>query len=161
LIDLRNPDIKVPHNGRAICPMNRTVKVALLGAKQGALTDHVIEWGGRAVKSVKRGLKRAAKLAAIDVVSPHMLRHSAAVHMAEAGISMEEIARYLGHSDVNLTRRVYVRFSPTYLCNAAAVLEYDDLAHSCQRELRKSPLSVIDFMVGAAGIEPATPTMST
>lgn len=62
----------------------------------------MIEWGGRPVKSVKRGLKRAAKLAAIDVVSPHMLRHSAAVHMAGAGISMEEIAQYLEVRLINL-----------------------------------------------------------
>jgi len=31
-------------------------------------------------------------------VSPHVLRHTAAVHTAEAGISMDEIAQYLGHS---------------------------------------------------------------
>ncbi len=54
-----------------------------------------------------------------------MLRHSAAVHMAEAGIDMEEIAQYLGHNDVNVTRRVYARFSPNYLKNAASALEYD------------------------------------
>ena len=33
-------------------------------------------------------------------VSPHLFRHSAAVHMAEAGIDMDTIAQYLGHEDV-------------------------------------------------------------
>lgn len=34
-IDLRNPEIRTPHKGRAIVPMNRTVKAALLEAKEG------------------------------------------------------------------------------------------------------------------------------
>lgn len=125
LIDLRNPEIKTPHKGRAIVPMNRTVRAALEEAQRGALTDHVIEWSGAPVKSVKRSLAASSKRALLQRVSPHMLRHSAAVHMAEAGIDMEEIAQYLGHNDVNVTRRVYARFSPNYLKNAAAALEYD------------------------------------
>lgn len=125
LIDLRNPQITTPHKGRAIVPMNRTVRAALERAKPGAMTDHVIEWAGEPVASVKRALAASARRANLGNVSPHMLRHSAAVHMAEAGVSMEEIAQYLGHSDVNVTRRVYARFSPTFLQNAAAALEYD------------------------------------
>jgi integrase len=85
LIDLRNPAITTPHKGRAIVPMNRTVKAALLEAKAGALSDFVIEWAGKKIAAVKRGLKAAAKRADAGHVSPHMLRHSAAVHMAEAG----------------------------------------------------------------------------
>ena len=52
-------------------------------------------------------------------VSPHILRHSAAVHMAEKGRSMEELQRFLGHSDINVTRKIYARFSPSYLKEAA------------------------------------------
>jgi integrase len=126
-IDLRNPAITVPHKGRAIVPMTRTVKAALLSARQGAMSEYVIEWAGKKVASVKRGLRFAAQRAGVGHVSPHMLRHSAAVHMAEDGVPMEEIAQYLGHSDVNITRKVYARFSPDYLRKAASALEYDDL----------------------------------
>jgi integrase len=126
LIDLRNPTITTPHKGRAIVPMNRTVKAALVEARNGALSDDVIEWAGDRVRSVKNGLRSAATRAGIAHVSPHILRHWAAVHMAEVGIPMEEIAQYLGHSDVNVTRQVYARFSPDYLRGAAAVLEYDE-----------------------------------
>jgi integrase len=140
-IDLRNPTLTTPHKGRAIVPMNRTVKAALLEAREGSLTDHVIEWGGEPVKSVKRGLAFAAMKAGLGKVSPHLLRHSAAVHMAEAGVPMEEIAQYLGHSDVGVTRRTYARFSPDYLKGAASALEYDDLGSMNQRELRKRVLS--------------------
>jgi integrase len=137
-IDLRNPEITMPHKGRAIVPMNRAVKAALLEAKAGALSPFVVEWAGGKVGSVKRGLRAIAKRAGVGHVSPHMLRHSAAVHMAEAGIAMEEIAQFLGHSDVNVTRRVYARFSPDYLRGAADVLVYDDLGSTNQRTPRLS-----------------------
>ena len=61
-------------------------------------------------------------------MSPHMLRHSVAVHMAEAGIDLWEISRYLGHSNVKVTQQVYARLSPEHLRKAAGALEYDDLA---------------------------------
>ena len=126
-IDLRNPAIRTPHKGRAIVPMNRTVRAALVEAKRGALTGSVVEWAGAPVVSVKRGLATAAARAGLAGVSPHVLRHSAAVHMVEAGIRMEEVAQYLGHRNVEVTRRIYARFSPEHLREAAAVLEYDDL----------------------------------
>jgi integrase len=59
-------------------------------------------------------------------VTPHMLRHSAAVHMAEDDVSMEQISQFLGHSSVEITRRIYARFSPSYLKKAAGALEFDD-----------------------------------
>jgi len=43
--------------------------------------------------------------------------------MAEAGISMSEIAQYLGHSDSTITERVYAKYSPEYLKTAASALE--------------------------------------
>lgn len=126
-IDLRNPDIRTPHKGRAVTPMTRQARAMLRDAQAGALSEHVIEYGGKAIGSVKKGLAAAAARAGIGKVTPHMLRHTAAVHMAEAGIPMEEIASYLGHSHVGVTRGVYARFSPDHLAGAAEVLNYDDL----------------------------------
>lgn len=133
VIDLRNPEITTPHKGRAIVPMNRTVRAALVEARQGALAPTVIEWAGRPVLSVKRGLAATAARAGLKGVSPHILRHSAAVHMAEAGIDMEEIAQFLGHSNVMVTRNVYARFSPNHLRTAAAALEFDDIGSLNQK----------------------------
>jgi len=56
-------------------------------------------------------------------VTPHTLRHTAAVWLAEAGTPMPEIATYLGHSDSRITERVYARFSPGYLRKASKALE--------------------------------------
>ncbi|WP_420961147.1 tyrosine-type recombinase/integrase [Brucella sp. IR073] len=123
LIYLRNPDDKTRRKGRAVVPINATLLTVLREAKQGALTDYVIEWAGQPVKSLKRSIATAAKDAGVENVSAHVFRHTAAVWMAEAGVPMEEISQYLGHSNVEITRRVYARYSPDYLRGAASALE--------------------------------------
>lgn len=123
LIYLGEPDALRSRKGRAIVPMTNTVRAALLEAKAGALSDHVIEWAGGPVKSVRTALSKAAKRAGLAGVTPHVLRHSAAVWMAEDGVPMGEIAAYLGHADSSITERVYARFSPSHLRRAAGSLE--------------------------------------
>jgi len=88
------------------------------------VTDYVIEYGGRRVNSVKRAFKAAAARAGLpSETSPHVLRHSAAVHMAESGISMAEIAQFLSHTTEKVTFATYARYSPDYLRRAASALE--------------------------------------
>lgn len=123
LIYLRDPEDKTRRKGRAVVPINSSLLSVLLETKSGALTNHVIEWAGEPVKSLKRGIATAANAAGIEGVSAHVFRHTAAVWMAEAGVPMEEIAQYLGHSSSEITRRVYARYSPDYLRRAASVLE--------------------------------------
>lgn len=126
MIDLRDPAITAPHKGRAVVPVTGPVLAKLQEAKMGARSPYVIEWAGRRVRSVKRALREAASRAGLSHVSPHMIRHSAAVHMIEAGHQFEAVAQFLGHSNVKMLREVYGRFSPTYLRDAAAALELDD-----------------------------------
>lgn len=109
--------------GRATIPMLPAAREALRVAHKVAETDHVIEWGGKPVKSMKRAFATAARLAGIEDISPHVIRHSAAVAMAEKGVPMEEIGQFLGHTDLRVTYRIYARFSPGYLKRAAAALE--------------------------------------
>lgn len=85
----------------------------------------MVEWAGGPVQSVKKGFRAATVAAGLEGVSPHVLRHTAAVHMAEAGISMDEIAQYLGHSDTRITASTYARYSPEHLRKAAKALEFD------------------------------------
>ena len=104
-------------------PINETLYQALTEAKEGAMTDYVIEWAGEPVKSIKRGFRQAVIRAGLDkAVTPHVLRHTAASWMAEAGIPMSEIAAVLGHRDSRTTERVYARFSPEYLQRAVRAL---------------------------------------
>lgn len=120
LINLRKAGLS--GKGRAIVPMTEMAYEALQIARDLAQSDHVIEYVGRPVESVKRGFARAVKLAGLSGVTPHVLRHTAASWMAEAGVSMSEIAAFLGHRDSRITERVYAKFSPTYLHKAASAL---------------------------------------
>lgn len=110
--------------GRAIVPMNPMSRAALISAKDAALTVHVVEWAGKPVKSIKKGFANACKLAGLSQVSPHVLRHTAGVKMAESGIPMQKISQYLGHSSIAVTESVYARYAPDHLTDAAEVLNF-------------------------------------
>jgi len=123
MIHLRNPFDRERRKGRATVPMNDTLKAALVEAKEGALTPYVVEWGGNPVLSIKKGIKTAGAAIGRPDASPHMLRHSAAVWLAEDGHSMDEIAQFLGHENSRITFKTYARYSPTYLRRLADSLE--------------------------------------
>ncbi|WP_417796536.1 tyrosine-type recombinase/integrase [Terasakiella pusilla] len=110
--------------GRATVPMTAKAREALLEAKQAALTDYVIEYNVKNVKTIKKAFERACQRAGLTAVTPHTLRHTAAVWMAVEGASMSKIAQYLGHSDSRITERVYARFSPQHLSDAASALDF-------------------------------------
>lgn len=122
-IDLRI-DTTGPRKGRAVVPMNAGLRAALSQAKELALSDFVIEWAGQPVRSIKTGFYKAARDAGLEGVSPHVLRHTAGVHLAAAGIPMSKIAQLMGHSSTHVTERVYARFSPDHLREEAAVLDF-------------------------------------
>lgn len=129
VIDLRLPD-GLTRKGRAVVPMNRMARAALEAAFPARLTDHVVEWGGRRVRSIRKGYAAALKRAGMEGVHIHQIRHSVAVRLLENGSTIEEVAQFLGHSNTAITYKVYSRFTTEYLSNAAKTLEFD---HDLQR----------------------------
>lgn len=119
----------VSRKGRAIVPMTDSLREALLAAKEISTSNYVISWGGKPVGDIKKGFSSAVSALAKKKgrgwtkVTPHVLRHTAAVWMASAGVSMDMIATYLGHSDTEITRRIYAKFAPDHLRSAAKALE--------------------------------------
>jgi integrase len=101
--------------GQALEPMQR--------AAEGALTDYVIEYAGKPVKSVKKAMAAASRRTGIPV-SPHVLRHTAAVWLAEADVPMQKISQYLGHTSTRITEQVYARYSPSFLKDASDALRF-------------------------------------
>jgi len=110
--------------GRARVPMNRRAYRYLRVLKLAATCNHVIEWGGHRVLSIKKGFAGACLRAGIDDISPHVLRHTAISWMAQAGVPLFEISRFAGHSDMRVTEKRYAHLHPDHLRQAAAALDW-------------------------------------
>lgn len=123
IISLRSTE-GTTRKGRATVPMNDMVRAALSHAEKAATTDYVVEWAGGPIKRLRTGFNAAVKAAGLRDVSPHVLRHSAAVHLAAAGTPMSKISQYLGHSSTAVTERVYARFAPDHLRDEADILDF-------------------------------------
>jgi len=112
-------------------------------------------------------------------VVPYTLRHTAATWMAQAGVPLWEIAGFLGHADTRMVERTYAHHHPEYQRRAAAAIEARLAKAPLAPQLhpRRAPGAAsgkplatggkqlknqrVGEMVGARGIEPLTPTMST
>ena len=108
---------------RAEVPINARAYEALDEAARGALTDHVIEWDAKPMQSVKKAIRMAAVRSGVPC-SSHVFRHTAGVWMAQADVPMQKISQFLGHTSTTVTERAYARYSPSFMKDAAAALEF-------------------------------------
>lgn len=108
---------------RVIVPLNNRAFTALEEARKAALSDYVIEWAGERVLSIKKAIRSAANRSGVQC-SPHVFRHTAGVWMAQADVPMQKIAQYLGHTSTKVTERSYARYSPSFMRDASAALEF-------------------------------------
>jgi integrase len=111
------------NKGRVVVPMNKRLRAALEEAHKAALSDYVIEYNGGPIASVKKAIRQLAKRSGIRC-SPHIFRHTAGVWMAQADVPMQKISQYLGHTSIKVTERVYARYSPSYMKDAASALDW-------------------------------------
>lgn len=110
---------------RAIIPLNDEVLKVLKAAHALSCSDHIVEFRGDRVHTVKNGFEAARARAGLgDDVTPHVLRHSGASWLIEAGVPEDEVARMLGDT-VEMVRKVYGHFSPDYLRRASNALKLE------------------------------------
>ena len=116
--------------------------------------------------AIEDGRRRAA---AILEVTAYTIRHTVAVEMRKRGVPVWEVAGFLGHSSGYKTTERYAKFGPDHLGHAVRAIDayFAELGlaaaprvSSVLVPLREVP-QPIENMVGATGIEPVTPTMST
>ena len=73
--------------------------------------------------TIRKAIHRAADEAGLTKrVTPHVLRHSCATHLLEAGVDVRVIQAVLGHGSISTTTR-YARVSVTLLRQADRLLE--------------------------------------
>jgi integrase len=65
---------------------------------------------------------RACKLAGIEGVTLHTLRHTCASRLVQRGVSIYTVSKWLGHSSVKVTER-YAKLAPDALSQALSALE--------------------------------------
>jgi integrase len=122
-IDFMPPGRDKSNKRRVVVAMAPKAREALMEVRDGALTDHVIEYAGRPVASIKRAITAAARRSGVKC-SPHVFRHTAAVWMAQADVPMQKIAQVLGHTSTRVTETVYARYSPRFMADAMAALDW-------------------------------------
>ena len=71
--------------------------------------DWLIMHNYKSVKSISQAFARAVKNAGLNDVSPHVLRHTAAMKMRTRGVPIPRISAVLGHSDISVTQKVYAK----------------------------------------------------
>lgn len=108
----------------AMVPIGEDLVEELRAARRIAQTDYVIEYTARPVDSVTRGFAAAVKRAGLKpALTPHVLRHSAATWMAQAGVPMWQVAGFLGHSSVAMVEKVYGHHSPDFMSQGRDALK--------------------------------------
>lgn len=139
-IDFNEPGRPKTRKRRAVVRMSPELRQALLHAREARLSDFVIEYGGKAVSSVKNGFGKAAGRAKLDDVTPHTLRHTAATWMAQRGVALWEIAGMLGNS-VRMVETVYAKHHPDFQSKATAAIS-EALCIGSAPEVQVNPKTV-------------------
>jgi len=125
-INLRLEDSQT-RKGRAVVPMNPSTRAALDVAYRAALSEHVVEYAGEQIKSIRKGFQGAVTRSKIGHVRIHDLRHTAAVTMLASGVPLEKVSQVLGHSNTAITFSTYGRYLPEHMTDAVNVLDFMNL----------------------------------
>lgn len=116
-ISLAKPGERQTKKRRPVVPMGPTLQANLVAAYNVRTNDFVL--GSDA--DLLAQFKQTALAAGLDDVTPHTLRHTRAVHLAQKGVSVYMIAGLLGDT-VSTVERNYLHHCPDHL---AAVAELE------------------------------------
>lgn len=118
MIDFTPPGHIRTAKRRTIVPIADDLRPELAKGFDARTCEFVIERGGKRVACIKKAFQAASQRSAVHA-TPYTLRHTGAVYAAEGGVSMAELAQYMGHDDDRTTQKHYARFSPGHLRGVA------------------------------------------
>jgi integrase len=85
-----------------------------------ALATTVVHWEGQPIQKLRRSWDTACRLAGLEGVTPHVLRHTRITWMMQAGVDMWQAAGFVGMSVITLNR-TYAHHHPGWQEDAANV----------------------------------------
>jgi integrase len=71
---------------------------------------------------VQKQMKKGCERAGIEGVTPHILRHTTASRLAQAGLGMLQLQQFMGHSNLNTTQR-YAHLAPNWGDSVISLLD--------------------------------------
>jgi integrase len=141
--------------------------------------ERYVLYHGQPVASIKKSFAVAVEEAGLANVSPYCLRHTMAAELRARNVPEWEVIGIMGHkSKTARTTERYARFRPDHLSLAVSAIDayfadlragFGALSDHILNPVRASSVLVpklgfpqsLGKMVGATGIEPVTPAMST
>ncbi len=103
-------------------PIPRRLLRFLRYASERATSDYVIAYDGLPVRSIKRSFSTSCRIAGLEGVSPHTLRHTAITWFVQREVPLWEVAGFAGATTETI-ERVYGHHSPDYLQRAKEALD--------------------------------------
>jgi integrase len=86
--------------------------------RRGTDMGYVVHINGQAIQNLKKGFGAACVRAGLEGVTPHVLRHTAATWLMQAGVALWEAAGFLSMRPETL-QRVYGHHHPDFMREAA------------------------------------------
>ena len=105
---------------RAVVPISSEMRELLALLQSDSV--YVVNNNGRRIRDMRKTWRKVTKVAGLENVTPHTLRHTVATLLVRAGVPLIEVSKLLGHKDSRITERVYAKFSPDYLKRATEAL---------------------------------------
>lgn len=130
------PGRKQTKKRRAVVPISSALRPVLLRAFDEKTGDHVLDseaavWSSIQLIAIEAGFSDQAKPKTSHKpkatgISPHVLRHTAATHMARRGVPLWKIAKILGNT-LAMVEKVYAKWAPDDLREAVDLISKGEL----------------------------------
>ena len=115
----------------AVVPVPKSIESMLKKCCEDSVLGWVLQTRrGRQISDPLFVLQNAVKDVGIDKnVCFHTLRHTGAVHMAKNNVPLLELSRYMGHTSIEITEKVYAKFYPDFMKRSSEIA--GDLINDC------------------------------
>ena len=122
IIDFRDPTITGRQKPRPVIPIPTTLRPHLADAINRSVSGYLVEKKGKPLISIYPDFIKTVEKAGLSAdVTPHILRHTCAVHMVKNGVEIYEVSKYLAHTSIEITQKHYAKFDPKFMQKSSEV----------------------------------------